>query len=44
MSARVQQGGASASPDRLGMIDWISLAVFALPIIAATVHSIAGGM
>ncbi len=31
-----------ASPDRLGLIDWLSLAAFTAPIIAATIHSLAG--
>ena len=42
MSAATKVGGASASPDRLRLIDWISLAAFTAPIIAATIHSSAG--
>jgi len=42
MSAATKVGGASASPDRLRLIDWISLAAFTAPIIAATIHSLSG--
>ena len=42
MATATQKGGASASPDRLGLIDWISLAAFTAPILAATIHSLAG--
>ena len=31
-----------ASPDRLRLIDWISLAAFTAPIIAAIIHSLSG--
>ena len=44
MTNATQKGGASASPDRLRLIDYVSLAAFLAPIIAATAHSIAGGL
>ena len=31
-----------ASTDRLGLIDWISLAAFTAPIVAATIHNLSG--
>lgn len=41
MSARANRGGAS--PTRFALVDWISLAVFALPLIGAAIHGVAGG-
>lgn len=43
MAARPVQGGASAPSERLSRLDWISLAWFLFPLIAATIHSLAGG-
>ena len=37
------KGGAPASPDRFGPIDWISLAVFTAPIWGYALRSLAGG-
>ncbi len=42
--AETMKRGATVSPDRLGLIDWLSLAAFLAPIIAATAHSFAGGL
>lgn len=44
MATATQKGGASVSPDRLRLIDWLSLAAFTAPIIAATLHHLAGGL
>lgn len=44
MTTASQNGGASDSPDRLRLIDWLSLAAFTAPIVAATVHTLAGGL
>ena len=42
MATATQKGGAAASPERLRLIDWLSLAAFTAPILAATIHSLAG--
>jgi hypothetical protein len=42
MTGATKVAGAPASPDRLGLIDWFSLVAFIAPIIAATIHSLAG--
>lgn len=44
MNRPLAQGGASAPSDRFQLIDWISLAAFALPLAAAAIHSLAGGL
>lgn len=43
MSA-VRQGVASVTPNRLSPLDWLCLAVFASPILAALIHSMTGGL
>lgn len=42
MATVTQQGVASASPDRLRLIDWLSLVAFTTPIIAATLNNWVG--
>ncbi len=44
MAIATQKGGAPASPDRLRLIDYISLAAFTAPIVAVTLHALAKGL
>ena len=44
MTLAMQKGGAPASPERLRLIDYVSLAAFTAPIVAATLHALARGL
>ena len=42
LTAQAKERGASVSPDRLGAIDYLSFALFIVPIAITTAHSVMG--